>query len=311
MNEKLKILHLEDVNSDAVLINHHLKKSKLECDIRVVDTKDKFFYELNNFSPDIILADHSLPAFNSQEALNILYETGHTVPFIIVTASMTDETAADMIIRGADDYILKDRLSRLPAAIRDVIKKHRLQREKTVIIDELIKSESRLKQTQAIAHIGSWELDYATGVAIWSDEQLKIYGLPSTNNRQSFETWVSYIHPEDVEYVLQKTNEAKSSLGNADYFHRIVRRDGTVRHLYSQIRVSVDNSGTPTGLHGVTRDVTEAKKRENALQESQLNLQAIFENTSDGFILADINGIIKSARCRNEAWLWVLVFQAR
>ncbi len=294
MNEKLKVLHLEDVSSDAILVNNKLKKSKLDYILLLVDTKDKFINELINFSPDIILADHSLPSFNSQEALIILKKSGLKIPFIVVTATMSDEFAAGMIVRGADDYILKDRLNRLPTAIHDALEKYRLQHQKEVIVAELIKSETRLKQTQAIAHIGSWELDYATDVAIWSEEQLKIYGLEPENNRHSFQKWVSFIHPEDVDYVLQKTNDAKSALSNADYFHRIIRQDRTVRHLYSQIRVRVNSSGKPTGLHGVTRDVTEARKRENALQESQLNLQSIFENTSDGFILADSKGIIKT-----------------
>lgn len=294
MIKNLKILHLEDVSTDAIFINRQLKKSKPDCEILVVDTKDKFIAALSNFSPDIILADHTLPSFNSHEALIILNKTGVKIPFIVVTATMSDEFAADMIIKGADDYILKDRLHRLQAAINNALVKHSLLNEKELIVAKLIKSESHLKQTQAIANIGSWELDYASGVAIWSDEQLNIYGLKPASNRQSFETWVAYNHPEDVDVILQKINDVKSTAGNADFFHRIVRLNGTVRYLYSQLRVRVDGAGNQIGLHGVTQDVTEARKRENALQQSQLNLQAIFENTSDGFILADINGIIKA-----------------
>ncbi|MEO5998477.1 MAG: PAS domain S-box protein [Chitinophagaceae bacterium] len=292
--KKIKILHLEDVSSDAVLVNNKLKTSKLHYEIVVVNTKDRFIKELKDFSPDIILADNLLHSFNSQEALTILSETGFIIPFILVTASLSDELAADLIRKGADDYILKDRLNRLPVAIRNSLEKYRLKRANKGIIDEFISIQAHLKDAQAIAHLGSWELDYSTGVAIWSDEQLRIYGLQPENKKQSFKTWTSFIYPEDVDDVIRVTNDTSSTLGNADFFYRIIRSDGTLRHLYSQIRTKVDNKGNPTGLHGVTLDVSDTKNRENALQQSQLNLKAIFENTSDGFILADINGIIKS-----------------
>ncbi|MEO6405862.1 MAG: PAS domain S-box protein [Ferruginibacter sp.] len=291
---KLKILHLEDVQSDAILISKAIKKGNINFEILVVDTKNKFIKALNEATPDIILADHSLPSFNSIEALAILQKTGFQIPFILITATVSEEFAVDILKKGADDYILKDRLHRLPTAILNALEKHRLQNEKEIIVEELIKSESRLKQTQAIAHLGSWELDYSTGIAIWSDEQLKIYGLPPEDSKQSFATWTSYIHPEDLDYVLQKTNQTKTTLDNTDFFHRIIRRDGTVRHLYAQTRVKFNNEGISIGLHGVTQDVTERTEAGESLKRSEANLKAIFENTSEGFILVDANGIVKT-----------------
>ncbi|MEJ7586394.1 MAG: PAS domain S-box protein [Ferruginibacter sp.] len=176
------------------------------------------------------------------------------------------------------------------------------QKEKIKVQDDekLLESESRLKQAQALAHLGSWEMNYATGVVIWSDEQLKIFGLSPEQKEQSLQSWLSFIHPEDIDNVLKATGETKSCLNVADYFHRIVRRDGTIRHIYAQTRVKVNHDGTPTGLYGVTQDVTDVRNAELALQESESNLQAIFENTSEGFILADINGVIKSFNPRSS-----------
>jgi PAS domain S-box-containing protein len=293
VKKKLKILHLEDVGSDAVLVNNQLKKCKLDCEILVVDTKTKFIKELKKFSPDIILADHSLPSFNSHEALAALHETGFKIPFILVTATMSDELAVDVIMKGADDYILKDRLNRLPGAILDVLEKYRLKSAREIMVDELISSQLHLKEAQAIAHLGSWELDYSTGTATWSDEQLKIYGLPPEDSKQSFITWTSYIHPEDLDNVLQKTNKTKTDFDNSDFCHRIIKRDGTVRHIHSQTRVKFNKKGIPIGLYGTMQDVTKRTEAEESLKKSEANLKAIFENTSDGFILADINGIIK------------------
>ncbi|MEO8111369.1 MAG: PAS domain S-box protein [Ginsengibacter sp.] len=202
---------------------------------------------------------------------------------------MNKEKASDELIIANREIAFQNN-EKENCASELIIVKH----EKEAIVDELRKSESRLKQTQTIAHIGSWELDYATGIAIWSDEQLKIYGLSPEDSKQSFATWTSYIHAEDLDDVLQKTNKTKTTLNNSDLFHRIIRKDGTVRHLYSQTRVQFNKEGIPIGLYGVTQDVTERKEAEESLKKSEANLRAIFENASEGFILTDTNGIIKS-----------------
>jgi len=71
MNPKLKILHLEDLESDAELVQRELTKANIEYTILVVDNKEDYIAALENFSPEIILADHTLPVFDSTEALII------------------------------------------------------------------------------------------------------------------------------------------------------------------------------------------------------------------------------------------------
>lgn len=179
----------------------------------------------------------------------------------------------------------------------DIVEK---QKQK-LLADDLVKhKELRLNRAQAIAHVGSWELDFSTSIAIWSDELLRIYGLEAGDNKQSYSTWLQFIHPADIDYVLQKTNETKTSFNSTAFFHRIIRRDGAVRHLQSQTRFEFNNDGKPKGLYGAALDVTEIKEAEEALRKSESNLKAIFENTSDGFILTDLNGIIKSFNNRSK-----------
>lgn len=123
MINHLKILHLEDVADDAELVARKLKKEGLPCEIRHVDSKHAFLDALDNFIPDIILSDHSLPSFDSHEALQLLKHTGKNIPFILVTATVSEEYAVSIIKEGADDYILKDRLQRLPSAIKAAMEK--------------------------------------------------------------------------------------------------------------------------------------------------------------------------------------------
>ena len=130
MNKQYKILHLEDNPSDAGLIEYALKKSGLNFISKVVETKEEFINSLKNFKPDIILSDHSLPQFDSMEALSIYNESGIEIPFILITGSVSEEFAIRSIKEGADDYILKNNLMRLPAAIQQALKTRQIEAEK-------------------------------------------------------------------------------------------------------------------------------------------------------------------------------------
>ncbi len=123
MNKKIKILHLEDVEFDADLVKRLLKKNKIEADIKVVDNKEAYVESLIEFAPDVILSDHTLPSFNSSDALHIFLQSGIKIPFILVTATISEEYAVSVIKAGANDYILKDNLEKLPQAIINAIEK--------------------------------------------------------------------------------------------------------------------------------------------------------------------------------------------
>ena len=130
MNSKLRILHLEDLPADAEIVERVLRKAGFCFEKKVVIDKPSFIRALHDFRPDIILSDHSLPAFNSLEALTITREQGISVPFILVTATVSEEYAVSVIKEGASDYILKDRLERLPSAIQNALEKTQIEADK-------------------------------------------------------------------------------------------------------------------------------------------------------------------------------------
>jgi signal transduction histidine kinase len=144
MKELLKILILEDSPLDVELIRTRLKKEFNFID-RVVYEQKAYLDELVNFSPDIILSDFSMPQFNGLEALALLQRSMVTCPFIIITGAIDEETAVSCIKAGANDYLLKDRLTRLPAAIKHSIAQHKAQIEKEESRKALEKSHVRLR----------------------------------------------------------------------------------------------------------------------------------------------------------------------
>lgn len=126
----LKILMLEDNENDVVLIERVLRKDNLSFVCECVDTRAEFDAAIRNFKPDVVLSDHGLPQFNSHEALKICIRERAFIPFILVTGTMSDEFAISILRDGADDYILKSNLSRLPSAIRRAVKERKLERLK-------------------------------------------------------------------------------------------------------------------------------------------------------------------------------------
>jgi CheY-like chemotaxis protein len=99
-----------------------LSKSVLKYEMRVVETRPAFIRELWNFMPDVILSDHTLPGFNSLEALEIVEFAELKIPFILVTGQPSQEYVTKLAEAGMDDYILKDRPARLPEAIINALK---------------------------------------------------------------------------------------------------------------------------------------------------------------------------------------------
>src|SRR5664279_1757247 len=139
MAGKLKILFVEDVKSDAELIWHEIEKSKIFFSKVLVDKEDKYIEYLKDYEPDLIISDYKLPQFNGMTALLLRNQLAPLIPFILVTGSINEEVAVECMKNGADDYILKDNLSRLGPAIVNSIKKSKLAKEKKAAEEELQK----------------------------------------------------------------------------------------------------------------------------------------------------------------------------
>ncbi len=142
--KELNILVLEDIPIDAELIEQELERAQIAFRIRRAATKAKFLKQLQDLNPDVILADYSLPQFNGLEALRLVRESGLDTPFILVTGTQKEEIAVECLKEGADDYILKSSLRRLPGALENVLRKKEAEREKRQLARELEKSAKQM-----------------------------------------------------------------------------------------------------------------------------------------------------------------------
>ena len=144
------------------MVARELKKAGIISETILVENKIDFINALKEFVPDIILSDHSLPSFNSHEALKIVKDMGIEVPFILVTATVSEEYAVSIIKDGASDYILKDRLQRLPNAILGAIDKYNMESARKLADESLRLSERKYKLLFESNPLPMWMISRST-----------------------------------------------------------------------------------------------------------------------------------------------------
>jgi two-component system CheB/CheR fusion protein len=145
-----------------------------------------------------------------------------------------------------------------------------------------------LQEAQKIAHLGSFEYVAATQTTVWSEEEYRIYGLdPSGPSPKYDEMLARYIHPDDAAMLHETFMQAIQSRSVYEVEHRIVRPDGIVRWVYDLAHPYTDDQGELVRYVGTTLDITERRKAEDKLRESEQRLRLTIETTSDGFWIVD------------------------
>jgi len=127
MEDVLKILLVEDSETDALLLIRYLKKENIDFNYSRVWDKDAFIIALKENHYDLIIADQMLPQFSGMEAFRIAKKENKDIPFILITGSVSEKLLTEYAKEGVDDYILKENLLRLPAAIKNVVSKKRIE----------------------------------------------------------------------------------------------------------------------------------------------------------------------------------------
>lgn len=157
----------------------------------------------------------------------------------------------------------------------------------------LRESAERLSQSQAMAHVGSWVWDIASGALTWTDELYRIYGYEPGAVAATFELFVSAIHPEDRERVVAQVNHAVREHTPYTTEFRIRRPNGEIRITTARGEVRRDASGTPRQMYGMSQDVTARRMADEATRAARRQLQAVIDSATQVSIVAtDENGLI-------------------
>jgi len=260
MTSKLKILHLEDSVNDAELVARSLKRSDLACEIKLVSDKNGFEDALQNYHPDLILSDHTMPQFNSLEALQLVKSAKEEIPFILVTGTVSEEFAVACIEHGVDDYILKSNLIRLPNAIR-----HAMNEKEA--LNKLRTSEERYRQIVETAQEGIWMFnrDFETIFA-----NRKMCDILEYSQEEMMGKTHSWFIDEGSKLMVIRAIQSNVS-ENTEF--RCITKSG--RQIWLQISTSplVDRNKEFIGMLGMVTDVTDQKEAHEKLVRSEVQIR--------------------------------------
>jgi PAS domain S-box-containing protein len=275
----LKLLILEDVPFDVELIEREIKRAEIKFSARVVEIEEDYIREIEEFKPDLILADQSLPSFDGFTALEIAKERCPEVPFIFVSGKIGEEVAVDALKMGATDYVLKGNLSKVVPAIERALEEVKEQLKLKNAEDALHKSHWQLTEAQKLGHIGSWEWEIESDTMSYSDELYNIFGIEKFDFKINYNSFLDNTHPDDRKFVEENIQKVLKEEKPFSYAYRILRPDGSIRIVSSRSEVIIGENGQPVRIIGTEQDITERKAAEDkikaSLQEKELLLQEI------------------------------------
>jgi len=259
MEKNLKVLLLEDSRTDAELIQRILKKDNENYRFFLAMDKKTFINQLEEFAPDVILSDNSLPQFSSVEALHITRRRLIHTPFILVTGTVSEDFAAEIIKMGADDYILKDRMTRLPAAIESALKRR-------LALKELTDYKYALDQSAIVAIT-----DQKGIITYVNDNFCKISKYrPQELLGQDHRIINSGYHSQSLIRYMWVTI-ANGNIWRGEFRNRA--KDGSYYWVDTTIIPFLNDKRKPYQYLSIRFDITEKMKLEDDLLEQQKNEQ--------------------------------------
>src|SRR5260221_4360483 len=292
MTEPLRILVAEDSEADAELVQRELKRGGLDCQSRRVQTESDFRRELDEFQPHLVISDFSMPQFNGREALAIARESKADIPFILISGTIGENVAVDMMKAGADDYVMKNNLARLLPALKRELREAEVRRARRLAEERLKESEAGLHRAQVMAKTAPVVTGPDGSFERWSDTLPQLIGVELAQMPRSTRAWLDLLHPDDREGFRATSIEAARAGMRKDVEYRLRRADGgwiRVRQVIEPLRRQADAEGG-TRWFSTLQDVTEHRLAEEKIH----HLNRVFA------VLSGINALIVRVRDRDE-----------
>jgi PAS domain S-box-containing protein len=281
----LKVLYLEDSPQDVEIIRELLLGAGYDLNMECTDAKKDFTSLLRKNQYDIILSDFKLPGFDAFGALELHNEICPDVPFICVSGSIGEEIAIELIMKGAVDYVLKDRLVRLPTAIKRVLNEVREKNLLARVEEELQENQKRFLIIFNASPIGTTITQMSDGKIIEANP--------------AFTTMLGYPHDEIIGRTTLELN-AWIDISQREKMLKILHEKGSVHDFETNGRrksgenidllVSaeiIELSGTKY-LLSLFYDITERKRMEEALQNSESKYRMLYNQMTTGLAVHEI-----------------------
>ncbi|MGQ4648962.1 response regulator [Lyngbya aestuarii] len=281
---KNTILIVDDKPENLRLLSQMLTDSGYEVK-RALDASTALMGVLAS-PPDLILLDIRMPDMNGYELCQRLKEVEETreIPVIFLSAlnEVLDKVTAFQV--GGADYITKpfqmqEVLARVENQLtirrqkallqQEICERQRTEEALRYSVEKLHATSLRLAEAQRLAHLGNWEFDVLTEKISWSEELSRIFGLDPTKSAPTCGEYLQQVHPDDRALVEQKISNAIAKGKSYQIDHRVIQPDASIRHIECRGEVILDERGQVKKVFGTAIDITQRKRVEEALLESE------------------------------------------
>ena len=290
-DKTIEVLLLEDDPLDSALCQRKLESLSLPFTITNAGNAEEFKREISAKNFDVVLGDYRLPNWTGLDAVRWLRTSGHSVPFILITGTLGDELAVECIKEGANDYVLKDKMERLPFAVVRAVEESRMRTERDQKERALRQSERHYASIVEGAPYGVFRADASGQILMANPALVKMLGYESASEvlKLNMERDI-YVDPKDRQGILKKVDAEKLFPSpEIKWRHKkghaiIVRLDG---------RRLEDEDGGSAVYEAFVQDITEQRLLQQQFQQAQ-KMEAI--GRLAGGVAHDFNNLLMIIR---------------
>jgi two-component system cell cycle sensor histidine kinase/response regulator CckA len=265
----LRVLVVEDRDDDVILLLEELRRGGYDVTHGRVENEATLRLALQHSSWDILISDFSLPTMTAHEVLTTKNRLRPDLPCIVISGTVAEESAVDVLRAGARDFVVKDRMTRLVPAIdrelREAADRQRLKQSE----ESLRQMRERTQFALDTVGVGTWESNLSAGTMSWSDVMERLHGLPAGAFGGTCDAFVALVHPDDQAAVRGLVTGVNGDRADLRVEYRTCRPDGSPRWMASIGRTVRDEHGQPVRAAGVALDVTAQKQLEDQFRQAQ------------------------------------------
>ena len=261
MSQTLRVLQVEDSESDAAIVVRALLKAGYQVEAERVETAAEMRAALAREAFHVILADYQLPQFDAPGALAVLLESGQDLPFIVVSGMVGEESAVAMMRSGAHDYLMKDHLARLAPAVERELREAQARREGRAAEQALRESEERFRTFFLKAPIGVCLADAEARVTDVNDAFCRMLGYSREELLPL--ALAEIVHPEDREEFLAAFGTVtRGGAAGHRVERRYLKKDGSILWVSITSAAMRAPDGSLLYAIGMIEDVSERRQIE-------------------------------------------------